>query len=226
MIKALTLLGCAVLVSACCSICSQSSGPGDWQPLLGSNTTNLWRTYRGTGFPQTGWTIKDGVLHLAAGGKGGELVSVQAYDNYELEWEWKVAPKGNNGLKYLVTESRPNAPGHEYQMIDDSTAPNPKHKTATFYDVLPVQRATNPKPVGEWNRSRLVVRGNQIEHWLNGEKVLEYELGSAETKAALAQSKFKNAPGFGDKIKGHILLTNHNDEAWYRNMRIRELKVN
>lgn len=219
--RLLTFIGCAALLTACAT---SRSNHGDWQNLLGPETTNLWRTFGGTGFPQTGWSLADGVLHLAAGGKGGELLSVQAFDNFELEWEWKIGPKGNNGLKYLVTESRPGAPGHEYQMVDDATTTNPKFKTATFYDVLPVQVPTKVKPVGEWNQSRLVIRGNQVEHWLNGEKVLAYELGSAETKAALAQSKFKNSPGFGDKIKGHILLTNHKDEAWYRNLRIRELK--
>ncbi len=208
---------------AACSTVKKSRCDKTWQPLLGDNATNLWRTYRGTGFPQTGWSLQDGVLHLEAGGKGGELVSLAAYDNFELEWEWKLAPKANNGLKYLVTESRPSAPGHEYQMVDDSTMPNPKYQTATFYDVLPVQTPTKVKPVGEWNQSRLVVQGNHIEHWLKGEKVLSYELGSVEVKAALAQSKFKNEKGFGDKIKGHLLLTNHKDEAWYRNLRIREL---
>ena len=108
-------------------------------------------------------------------------------------------------------------------MVDDATMPNPKHQTATFYDVLPVQVATKVKPLGEWNQSRLIIQGNHIEHWLNGVKVLAYDLGSEEVKAALAKSKFKSAAGFGDKIKGHILLTNHQDEAWYRNLRIREL---
>jgi len=107
--------------------------------------------------------------------------------------------------------------------VDDSTMGNPKYQTATFYDVLSVQVPTQVKPIGEWNQSRLVIQGNHIEHWLNGEKVLTYELDSTNVKAALGQSKFKNEPGFGDKIKGHLLLTNHKDEAWYRNLRIREL---
>lgn len=220
--RTLALYFCVFAFAACSTI--NHSDRSAWKPLLGADATNLWRTFGGTGFPQTGWSLADGVLHLAAGGKGGELLSVEAFDNFELEWEWKIGPKGNNGLKYLVTESRPGAPGHEYQMVDDATTTNPKFKTATFYDVLPVQVPTKVKPVGEWNQSRLVIRGNQVEHWLNGKKVLAYELGSAETKAALAQSKFKNSPGFGDKIKGHLLLTNHKDEAWYRAIRIRELK--
>jgi hypothetical protein len=219
--KILTLFGLALILAACSTV--KETRPVQWRPLLGSDATNNWRTFRATGFPQRGWTLEDGVLHLSPGGKGGDLISVQTFDNFEFAWEWKVAPKANNGIKYLVTESRPNAPGHEYQMVDDATMRNLKHKTATFYDVLPVQIPAKSNPPGEWNQSRLVIQGNYIEHWLNGVRVLEYELGSDAVKAALAQSKFKNAPGFGDKIKGHLLLTNHKDEAWYRNLRIREL---
>ena len=221
--KILTALGCALFLAGCSTV--KEASTGEWQQLLDGNATNVWRTYGGSSFPQEGWSIEGDMLHLKPGGTGGELVSVETFENFELAWEWKVAPKGNNGLKYLVTESRPSAPGHEYQMVDDSTMPNIKHKTATFYDVLQVQIPAKSNPPGEWNQSRLVIRGNLIEHWLNGEKVLAYELGSAEVKAALAQSKFKDSPGFGDKIKGHLLLTNHKDEAWYRNLRIRGITV-
>ncbi len=219
--RILALLACALSLTACSTV--KNSRCDKWRSLLGTNTTNAWRAFGGKGFPESGWVIEGDVLHLQPGGKGGDLVSVEAFDNFEFEWEWKLAPKANNGLKYLVTESRPSAPGHEYQMVDDTTMPNPKHKTATFYDVLPVQVPSKSRPVGEWNQSRLIIQGNHIEHWLNGEKVLTYELGSVEVKAALAQSKFKDAPGFGAKIKGHLLLTNHKDEAWYRNLRLREL---
>lgn len=220
--KLLAFIGCAALLTACAT---SSSNQGGWQNLLGAEAPNLWRTFGGTGFPQAGWSLEDGVLHLQPGGKGGELISVQTFDNLELEWEWKLAPKANNGLKYLVTESRPGAPGHEYQMVDDATTTNPKYQTAAFYDVLPVQVPAQPHLPGQWNHSRLVIRGNQVEHWLNATKVLSYELGSAATQAALAKSKFKDSPGFGTKIKGHLLLTNHRDETWYRNLRIRELPV-
>jgi len=202
---------------------TDQSTPGEWRWLFHGSDTSAWRTYNGKEFPKTGWTVAEGSLHLSPGSKSGELVTVETFDNFEFEWEWKLAPKANNGIKYLVTEARPNAPGPEYQMVDDSTMPEPKHQTAAFYDVLPVQVATKVKPPREWNQSRLLIQGNHIEHWLNGVKVLAYDLGSEEVKAALAKSKFKSAAGFGDKIKGHILLTNHQDEAWYRNLRIREL---
>ncbi|HZQ45503.1 MAG TPA: DUF1080 domain-containing protein, partial [Verrucomicrobiae bacterium] len=131
----------------------------------------------------------------------------------------------NNGIKYLVTETRPSARGHEYQMIDDAiVAGKPVQSTASFYDVLAPDPKKPLKPVGEWNHSRVLVQGNHVEHWLNGKKVLQYELGSPELKAAIAQSKFKKAPGFGDKIKGPIMLTEHHDAASFRNIKIRELR--
>ena len=129
-------------------------------------------------------------------------------------------------MKYLVTEERPSAPGHEYQMLDDKGHPDgkigPKRQTASFYDVLPPAADKKLNPPGEWNASRIVVRGNHVEHWLNGAKVLQCELGSEEVKAGLAQSKFKNAPQFGEKIDGHLMLTDHGDECFFRNLKLRE----
>jgi hypothetical protein len=99
----------------------------------------------------------------------------------------------------------------------------PTHHTGSFYDVLP-GAADKAKPIGEWNTSRIVLRGNHLEHWLNGQKVVSCELGSPEVKAGLAKSKFKAEPGFGDKIAGHIMLTYHGDETWVKNVKARELK--
>src|SRR5204862_3051839 len=126
--------------------------------------------------------------------------------------------------KYLVTEDRPSAPGQEYQMIDDSgnsdAKVGPLHATGSFYDVLPPSDDKPLKPAGEWNQSRVLLKGNHVEHWLNGKKVLEYELGSADLKAAIAKSKFKDVAGFDAKLKGHILLQDHGDEVAYRNIKI------
>ena len=203
--------------------CTQFAHPATWRVLFDGHDTKAWRGYTRTEFPTSGWIVEDNCLHLLPGGKGGQLVTVEKFDNFELEWEWRIAPKANNGIKYFVTESRPTAPGHEYQMVDDTTERGEKHLTASFYDVLAPQMTPRPNPPGQWNHSRLVVRGNHVEHWLNGVKVLTYELGSPELRAALAQSKFRNVPGFGEKLKGHILLTNHSGETWFRKMRIREL---
>jgi hypothetical protein len=199
-----------------------------WRLLFNGTSFDGWRGYRQTGPPASGWEIKDGLLKTVPKVKGSELITAQKFKDFELSWEWRVAPGGNNGIKYFVTEDRPGAPGHEYQMIDDAANADAKlgekHATAAFYDVLPPSQDKPLKPGGEWNLSRILVQGNHVEHWLNGKKVLEYELGSEPVKAGLEQSKFKKYPDFGTKIEGPIMLTYHNDECWYRNIKIRELK--
>jgi len=219
----LFLIAISLLVLQAAGSQAAESQAGSWKPLFDGKTTAGWREYRKSDFPKAGWVVGEGCLRLSDGGRGANLVTEAEYEDFEFEWEWKLPPKANNGVKYFVTENRPSAPGHEYQMIDDSLVRDPRSKTATFYDVLPLQVQSPVEPPGEWNKSRILVRGNHVEHWLNGIKVLEYELGSPEVKAALQKSKFKDEPGFGDKIKGRIMLTDHQDEAWYRNLRIREL---
>jgi hypothetical protein len=107
-------------------------------------------------------------------------------------------------------------------MIDDATE-KPKHQTASLYDILPADPQKPLNPPGQWNHSRLYVRGNHVEHWLNGKKVLEYEAGSPALKAAIAQSKFKAVPNFDKKVVGPILLTDHGDECWFRNVKVLNL---
>jgi hypothetical protein len=198
-----------------------------WKPLFDGTSVKGWRGYKKQIFPATGWKVEDGILKKIGGEKGGDIITELTFDNFDLRWEWRITAGGNNGLKYLVTEERAGAPGHEYQMIDDEGHPDgklgAKRQTASFYDVLPPAADKQVKKPGEWNLSRVLIEGNRVEHWLNGAKVLEYELGGDAVKAAVTQSKFKNAAGFGTKIKGHIMLTDHQDECWFRNMKIREL---
>jgi hypothetical protein len=198
-----------------------------WKLLFDGQSLRGWRLYNKKAAPQAGWKAEDGILKKLARERGGDIVTDATFDDFDLVWEWRISPGGNNGLKYLVTEERSSAPGHEYQMLDDDVHPDgkhgPKRQTASFYDVLPPAADRLVKPVGEWNTSRVLVQGNHVEHWLNGKKVLAYELGSEAVKTAVAASKFKDAPGFGTKIKGHIMLTDHQDECWFRNIRIREL---
>ncbi len=198
-----------------------------WRLLFDGHSIQGWHLYTKKAQPEAGWKVEDGLLKKLAKVRGGDIVTDATFTDFDLIWEWRVAAGGNNGLKYLVTEQRPGAPGHEYQMIDDSGHPDgkmgAKRQTASFYDVLPPAANKPLKPVGEWNASRILVQGNHVEHWLNGAKVLEYELGSEAVKAAVAASKFKNSAGFGTKIKGHIMLTDHQDECWFRNVKIREL---
>ncbi len=193
-----------------------------WQLLFDGQSLKGWRQY---GKPDTGydaigsgWKVENGLLKKLSGVKGGDIISEKKYTDFELTWEWRLEQNGNNGVKYLVTEARPQAPGYEYQMIDDNSDKwkklHAKAKTAAFYEVLPPAEDKPLKPAGEWNTSRIVVQGNQVEHWLNGKKVLSYEFGSDAVKAGVADSKFKKYPDFGTKLTGHIMLTDHHDEAW------------
>jgi hypothetical protein len=195
-----------------------------WMLLFDGQNTQGWRSFHKKSFPPHGWVAQDGWLHCLAK-NGGDIITDTEFDDFELEWEWKITPGGNSGVKYFITETRDSALGHEYQMIDAEGSTNAqvvsgKKATASFYDVLKPARLT-ARPAGETNLSRIVVHGNHVEHWLNGVKALEYECGSEAVKAAVAESKFKDTPGFGQKIKGHILLQDHHSEVWFRNMKIR-----
>lgn len=197
-----------------------------WTLLFDGKTLNGWRPYANK--PAGGWEVVDGTLHAIAKVKGTELITEKKFDNFEFSWEWKLPLTGNNGVKYFVTEARPSAPGPEYQMLDDKAHPDAKfgqiRQTASFYYVLPPAADKPYREPGNWNQSKIVVRGKNVEHWLNGKNVLAYETGSEAVKAGVAASKFKSEKGFGDKIVGHIMLTYHQDDCWYRNLKILELK--
>ena len=199
-----------------------------WKLLFNGKSLDGWRTYKEGGKIGAGWIVEDGLLKKQAKISGGDMMTVQTTSgtaNWELSWEWRIAKNGNNGIKYFITEARKGALGHEYQMLDDDGHPDGKvgahRQTASFYDVLPPAKDKPTKPVGEWNTSRVVVKGNTVQHWLNGKPVLEYELGSDAVKAAVAKSKFNKIGDFGTKVTGHILLTDHNDECWFRNVKLR-----
>ena len=126
-------------------------------------------------------------------------------------------------MKYFIIPERGAAVGHEYQMLDDSKVKDAFVSNASFYLVVKPAADKPNKPMGEWNQSRILVRGKHVEHGLNGAKVLEYECGSPEIMTRVPKTKFKKYPGFGEKVKGHILLTDHKDAVWYRNIKIREI---
>jgi len=220
-----------VLASASTDLTAGEAAKSDhaagWRSLFDGKTTKGWRSFGKETFPDKAWVVEDGWLHCL-GKPGGDIITAAEFNDFELQWDWKQAPAGNSGVKYFVTETRDAPIGHEYQMIDDEREPDAKlahgkRVTAAFYDVLAPTLKPPMKPPGEVNHSRILVRGNHVEHWLNGKKVLEYECGSEALKAAIADSKFKTTAGFGDKIKGHILLQNHHSEVWFRNIGIREL---
>lgn len=224
----LTLLAfslCAVASRAADNELTAAEKSAGWTLLFNGKNTDGWRGYGKK--PVGGWEVVDGTLHAIAKVKGVELITEKQYNDFEFTWEWKLPAAGNNGVKYFVTEARPGAPGHEYQMLDDKAHPDAKfgpiRQTASFYCVLPPAADKPYRDAGNWNQSKIVVRGTNVEHWLNGQKVLTYETSSEAVKAGVAASKFAKADGFGDKITGHIMLTYHQDDCWYRNLKIREI---
>jgi hypothetical protein len=208
-----------------------------WKLLFDGKTTAGWRGAYKTTFPDHGWEVRDGMLIVQAsnGGEaanGGDIVTVDEYSNFDLKVDFKLTEGANSGIKYFVTEQQPRTPGSamglEYQLLDDARHPDAKlgingnRTLASLYDLMP---ATNkkPNPIGEWNHARIVVRGRHVEHWLNGVKVLEYERGGKEFLAHKAESKFKDRKDFGEAPRGHILLQDHGNQVFFRNIKIRVL---
>ena len=197
-----------------------------WQLLFeGKDLNTHWRNIGQKEVSGKGWVIEKGILVKQEGKAAGNLLTRRTWTDYEFAWEWKLGPKGNNGVKYMVLEKR-GAIGHEYQMIDDRHwQQKPMSQTGTFYVVLPREvKLTEPVRIDKWNQSRIKVEGKKVEHWLNGQKILTYSLGSDRVLEGVAKSKFKKFPGFGKKVTGHILLTDHKDRCEFRNLKIREIK--
>jgi hypothetical protein len=201
-----------------------------WTLLFDGRTLDGWRGYKKADASGLRWKIDDGALTLPAetapGTRAGDIISKATFEQFELVFDWRIAPGGNSGVKYFILEDRDSAIGHEYQVIDDERHADakvgPHRQTAAFYDVLPA--ADRPlKPAGEWNTTRIVVRGQTVEHWLNGKKVLQYELGSPALKAAIEKSKFKGIERFGTRQNGHILLQDHGNQVWFRTIKIHRL---
>jgi hypothetical protein len=199
---------------------------GDWQALFDGKTTTGWHSMGKPTFPNKGWSIEEGCLHLLPQkGGGGDIITARQYTNFEFSCEWRVSRDCNSGIKYLIQE-KDGAVGPEYQILDDVNNAEAKHgtthSTATLYDVLGTTNA-HVKPLGEFNDTRIRVEGTHVEHWLNGVKVVSYDLGSPELLAAIAKSKFNTTPFYGRKRAGHILLQDHGHEVWFKNLKIREL---
>ena len=203
-----------------------------WKLLFDGKTTEGWRGYRMKTLPP-GWKGIDGVLARVSGGAGGkgagggdDIVTTKAFQNFDLHLEWKIVAKGNSGILYHVSEE-PVTAWHwapEVQVLDNTAHPgrSPKQLAGACYDLYaPAKDAT--RPVGQWNHVRILVQGAHVEHWMNGQKIVEYELWSEDWNRRVAQSKFKSHPKFGTVKKGPICLQDHSDRIEFRNIRIRPL---
>lgn len=202
---------------------TKSEREAGWELLFDGRSTAHWRAMGKAEFPRTGWVITNGCLLKLAKAPGGNIITRAKFTDFEFQWEWRLASNGNSGVKYFISEHS-NYPGHEYQMVDESRARDPRSSTGSFYTIVAPARDM-PLPVpGQWNQSRIRVQGNRVEHWLNGRRIVEYECGSDAVRQAAAQSKYRNVPNYGQKIPdSHILLTDHRDETWFRNLKIRRL---
>jgi hypothetical protein len=219
------------------------SGTTEWRSLFDGTTLTGWRGVGRDTVPSAHWIVEGGSIKKLASGRvpvqadgqplaGGDLMTTQTFGDFELTWEWKVTPGGNSGVKYNVSEQlstslqpRHAAKGFEYQVLDDDRHPDGKiasHRSGALYDLIPPNDKKRLRAVGEWNESRLVFRGTHGEHWLNGEKVVEYDLGTAAMDSALKASKYRSWEWFGARRRGHIVLQDHGDEVYFRNIRVRE----
>ena len=188
-----------------------------------SGGLDAWESKDGSA-PGAGWVLKDGVLHRAD--KTGDIVTKEEFSSFEFEWEWKIAEGANSGVKYWVTPIKGQMLGIEYQIIDDAkhedALKNADHTVGCIYDLV---EASADKPVrapGEWNTSKIVVRDGKIEQWLNGKMVAALDTNSEDYKARFAKSKYVKFEGFSPG-HGKLLLQDHGDEVWFRNLRVTRL---
>jgi Domain of Unknown Function (DUF1080) len=201
------------------------AGPGPWHSLLKTDSAPDWRGWSETGLPQ-GWHVAGGVLSKDA--KVDDLVSIKPYGNFELELEWKIGKAGNSGIFYRGTREYDHIywSGPEYQLLDDANTEDGKSRVTaagSAYGLYGVPAGV-VKPYGHWNKTRLVVQGTHVEHWLNGQKVVEYEFSSPAWKSKVAASKFSAYPNYGLAASGLIgIQGDHPGELAIRNIRIRTL---
>lgn len=196
-----------------------------WRVLFDGTGLEAWRGYRKPATPE-GWQVVDGSLVLVAAG-AGDIITREQFRNFDLRLEWKVAPGGNSGIFYRATEEGNYIwqSASEMQVLDDERHADGKSELTSAgsnFALYAVPRGIS-RPAGEWNTVRLLVDGSHVEHWLNGVKVVEYELGSAEWEARVRASKFASMPLYGRAQQGHIGLQDHGDRVEFRNIRIRVL---
>ena len=196
-----------------------------WQLLFDGNSLEGWRGYNSEFMP-TGWSVENGLLTRT--GPGGDIITEQQFGDFELYLEWLVGPGGNSGVLVRAVEGQEEvyhgAP--EMQILDDAGHPDgrsPLTSAGSNYGLHGAPRGI-VKSAGEWNSARIVVVNNQVEHWLNGDKVVEYELGSADWLRRVANSKFAQWPEYGRASRGHIGIQDHGDRVSFRNLKVREIK--
>ena len=240
----LLLIALAQPLAAQSNTLSSAEKAAGWRLLFDGKTLKGWRGLGYDSVPSAHWRVVGGTIEKIPSGQvakiadgqpanGGDLMTIDTFSDFELSFQWKVAPGANSGVKYNVSEefslahaSNHAALGFEYQVLDDSLSDDnkiPSHLAGSLYDLIPPNGARKLMPVGQWNTSRIVFQGKHGEHWLNGQKIVEFYLGTPRMDSLLAKSKYRTIPGFADRRTGHIILQDHNDETYYRDIKIREL---
>lgn len=195
-----------------------------WKLLFDGKSLAGWRGYK-TETPPKGWRAANG--ELIRDGSGGDLMTAEQFDNFELRLEWKISQNGNSGIIYRIgTDGQyPWSTGPEFQILHNAghkDGASPITSAGSNYAVNPPIKDVT-KAVGEWNEARVIANGNHVEHWMNGVKLLEYEIGSQDWEARVKASKFATMPGYGRVKRGYIALQDHGDVVTYRNIKIRTL---
>ena len=206
-----------------------------WQLLFDGQNMTGWRRIYTDGLPKAGWRVENGCMIMEyfdgkESANGGDLVTVKEFSNFDFTFDFKISAGSNSGVKYFVNESigDPNSGygwGPEFQIIDDSRVRGnlPGGKLAGLYELIDAPDTKKVNPIGEWNSGRIVSKNNHVEHWLNGEKMLSYELGSDHFKELVQKSKFKDKEGYAAQAKGLILIQDHGSVVSFKNLKIKEL---
>lgn len=217
-LRSLATLAALVLCSACTMLHAEEI------PLFENNSLDGWSSVDGKPVSK-GWEYVDGVVHRKPDKNApGHIVTKREFGDFELSFDWKIAPRGNSGLKYRVRPYNGQLLGCEYQIIDDNAGPTPQQSSAALYALFEPNNAKRLNPTGEYNTAKIRVQNNHVEHWLNGKKVVDATIGSEEWNRRVANSKFSEEKDFALNARGKIMLTDHGGEVWYRNLKLRELK--
>lgn len=211
-----------------------------WKLLWDGKTTKGWRSAKSAEFPKAGWEIKDRMLVInetggAESAAAGDIITTEKFADFELQVEFKITPGANSGIKFFVDPELNRGPGSsigpEFQILDDARHPDAKlgkdgnRTIGSLYDLIPAPTDKRVMPVGEWNHARILSRGNHVCYWLNHCKTVEFVRGTPEWRAMVAGSKYKVWPNFGELKEGHILLQDHGNQVFYRNLKIRVPEV-
>jgi hypothetical protein len=205
--------------------------------LFNGTSVDAWKDIKSDNFPEHGWVVKEGVLSVeatTADHEGGhDIVTKEQFSNFELTLEVRLSVGANSGVKYMVIDSYPGKKGQhlglEYQLIDNENHADAllgrdgNRRMATLYDIFPVANSLKINPPGKWNKVKIIVDGNHVEHWLNGIKAVDYNRDSANFKEMVRLSKYNELENFGRQKQGHILLQGHGNEVSFRNISIRTL---